>query len=320
MKRLKLFLLSTLVVSTIVGSIFAVNTIRASGGTHSGDPAFTYTAKWICNTPFAQPGFNSTVVNTGDAESIGLVPGEYKTDINVHNPGPANVTIVKKFVLSVAESPFLPRANVTAFVKTFAGPDVAFFITCGEIQALLRLPPLHAFKGFVILTTTVSNLDVVAEYTSETFDFSPECPFPSVPPLASTNCTEGLTLDVQKIPAVLVPIPPPICTPSSTITASPSSLIIQKGFNGTSTIVISNSPCTTITECFTVTITPAGGPTGIVIPSCVTISPGGSATATLIVFVPTSAPSGSYTITVTATCGACVPTLVQTVNIALRVP
>ena len=325
MKRSRLLLLSALVVSTIIGSAIVVSFIRAPQADNIPQiRLFNYTAKWICNTPFTPPGFNGTLVNTGAAESIGLVPGEYKTDINVHNPGPTNVTIVKKFVLSVAESPFLPTPANTAFSKTFAGPDVAFFITCDEIQALLRLPAGHAFKGFAILQTTVSNLDVVAEYSSEAFDFPPECPSLSFPPFASTNCVEGLTLDVEKIAAVptTTPLPPPTtCSPSSTITISPSTLTVQKGFNGSATIVITNSPCTTITECFTVTVAPSvsGGPTAFVFPSCVTIPPSGSASATLILFVPTTAPSGPYTVTVTATCAACVPPLVQIANVALTV-
>ncbi len=332
MKRFKVLLLSTLVVSATLVSIIALNMIRADPSVQPSaclalpcppnGPFFTYTAKWICNTASAQPGFNSTVVNTGDAENIGLVPGEYKTDVNVHNPGPRNVTIVKKFVLSVPESPLLPKPTLTAFSQTFAGPDVAFFITCDEIQKLLNLPSLHAFKGFVILQTTVANLDVVAEYSSEAFDFSPECPVPSFPPFASTSCPEGLTLEVQKITAVPVTTPIQPCTPASTISVDPSNLTVQRGIgNATAKIVITNSPCTSITECFAVSIVPAvpGGPTAFVIPSCVTLAPGGSASAILVINASASAPAGVYSVTVTATCTACSPVLVQTVSLVLTV-
>ncbi len=211
MKKFKVFLVSLLLLSATLTSILAVNMLRAQTSTQvsaaSRDPLFSYTAKWICNTPSVQSGFNGTVVNTGDAENIGLVPAEYKTDINVHNPGPGNISILKKFVLSLPESAVQLKPGPTAFIQTLAGPDVAFFITCDEIQKVLNLPPLHAFKGFVILLTSVSTLDVVAEYSSEAFDFSPECPSPSFPPFASINCPEGLTLDVEKISAVSTKAP-----------------------------------------------------------------------------------------------------------------
>ncbi len=332
MKRFKVLLLSTLVVSATLISIVALNMIRADTSAQPSaclalpcppnGPFFTYTAKWICNTPFVQPGFNSTVVNTGDAENIGLVPAEYKTDINVHNPGPGNVSILKKFVVSLPESLVMPRPGPTAFVKTFAGPDVAFFITCDEIQKLLNLPPLHAFKGFVILQTTVSSLDVVAEYSSEAFDFSPECPVPSFPPFASTSCPEGLTLEVQKISPVPTTTPITPCSPSSTISANPSSLTLPRGqSNVTANIVITNSPCATITECFAVSIAPAvtSGPAAFVFPSCITLAPGGSASAVLVINASAATPTGVYSVTVTATCAACSPVLVQTVSLVLTV-
>ncbi len=156
---------------------------------------WTYTAKFICNvgpqTPLA-------------AESIGLVPGEYKTDINVHNHNyTSTVSILKKFVVSVPEPTVnngMVTVNNTKFLTTNLGPDGAFRIDCAEIMALLynSTAAQRPTKGWVILTTnsTVNlppMLDVWAEYTAESFTNN-NLPI-GTPGVAST----GISMDVQQI-------------------------------------------------------------------------------------------------------------------------
>ncbi len=151
----------------------------------SRDPLFTFTAKWICHVPV--PG---VFFNPADAEKIGLVPGEYKTDINVHNPSFSVNTlgIKKKFILSVRESPNIPHTP-KGFSSTVLGPNAAFFIDCEEIYKVLGLPPGPA-KGFVELITTTTDLNVVAEYSSLAVTID----------AAGALTPAGISLDVERIP------------------------------------------------------------------------------------------------------------------------
>ena len=181
---------------------------------------FTYRAKWVCNVENILQGigtpFRATFFSPASAENIGLVPGEYKTDINVHNPSlTANLSIAKQFVMSVPEPSTNPGhisgerlVNVTTYL---AARDAAF-LDCSEILPLFStFVPLSgscisAFgcnsitgtaKGFVTLTTSSSNLDVVAEYSSEYFNSTGFFASTTSPGLTST----GGSLDVEHIPA-----------------------------------------------------------------------------------------------------------------------
>jgi hypothetical protein len=152
------------------------------GGGCAPPQQFTYTVKWICFVPLSpkqQPA----------AETIGLVPGEYKTDINVHNPSFANQTLnlKKKLVVSIPESPSVNATRV-AFLSTVLGPDGAFFMSCPEILSKLGIPTIGVpVKGFLVIVTTTANLNVVVEYSSES--------------LSPTGVSTGISLEVQTISA-----------------------------------------------------------------------------------------------------------------------
>ena len=91
--------------------------------------------------------------------------------------------------------------------------------------------------------------------------------------------------------------------PDFSISASPTSLTIQQGSSGSSTVTVTsingfNQP---------VQLSVSGAPSGVtatVSPSQVTPPAGGTATSTLTVSVGTAATPGSYTLTVTGTSGA----------------
>ncbi len=184
-------------------------TTRAGGGA----ALFTYRAKWVCNVEqsISAPGFpTQTSFSPLAAETIGLVPGEYKTDINVHNPSlTVNLSITKQFVMSVSE----PSANPGQVsherlvnVTTFLAARNSMFITCAEILSLFS--SIHCQivcatftpgtgKGFVTLTTSASSLDVVGEYSFESFNSTATFSTTTSPGLTST----GGSLDVERIPA-----------------------------------------------------------------------------------------------------------------------
>jgi hypothetical protein len=95
----------------------------------------------------------------------------------------------------------------------------------------------------------------------------------------------------------------PLLIPDFSISASPTSLTIQQGSSGSSTITINsingfNQP---------VQLSVSGAPSGVTAtlsPSQVTPPAGGTATSTLTVSVGATATPGSYTLTVTGTSGA----------------
>ena len=223
MKKVRLVIVSAIVVSTILGSVLIFGFVKpVSSGAAAA--TFEYRAKWICNIPSpfvsAQPS-----LDTNAAESIGLVPGEYKTDINVHNPSHSlNVTMLKKFVVSTPE-PTGQLRPLTAFVRATLFPDGAFFVECGEILHLfpqICAPPTPTSctaKGFVILSglsstggigfASPNTLDVVGEYSAESFAPVPTTTTPAsqfcIFPLTGTSAvpcvSTGISLDVERIPA-----------------------------------------------------------------------------------------------------------------------
>lgn len=118
--------------------------------------------------------------SASSAQSIGLQPGFYQTDINIHNPSfqNTNATIVKKFVLAqpeVFDQP-LPIIQVVPAVPSpyvlrwaILKPDAAMRLDCkSEILPMLfgHGSNVSVAKGFVVIYSDVGNLDVWTEYTS----------------------------------------------------------------------------------------------------------------------------------------------------------
>jgi uncharacterized membrane protein len=89
-------------------------------------------------------------------------------------------------------------------------------------------------------------------------------------------------------------------TPNFTVTASPTSLTIQAGKAGTSTITITPSNGFTNNVALTSTVSPAGPSSEL---SASNIS-GGTGTSTLAINVGSTVAPGTYTVTVTGTSGS----------------
>ena len=228
MKKLRMAILSALAISTVLVSIFTIVVLKPVSSSPMPSATFEYRAKWICNTP--APGAFA-VINITSAENIGLVGGEYQTDINVHNPSRSvNLTILKEFVVASPEQK--PAFGPVAFAKTFLQTEGAFFIHCGDILSTFQnagitlCPHINvtcAAKGFVILDqlspvapvgtgfSSPNSLDVVAEYSSHSF--APATSTTALP--APNSCVQnfgtffqfftcapsGNSLDVVPIPA-----------------------------------------------------------------------------------------------------------------------
>ncbi len=308
MQRIRLFILASAIVAITLGSTLVIGIGRPTAPTSKPqDPLFTYTAKFICNIPVVDSILNTLQPNR--AETIGLVPGEYKTDINVHNANlTTSFTIKKEFVVSVPEAPIVGN-NTKVLLATVLGPDGAFFIDCADIlghlpgfcfptpRGLICKQPTA--KGYVVLTTDTPNLDVVAEYSAL-----------SVNATAAPFEMTGISLDVEHIRAVA--LPSPVCTPGSTITVAPASLTIPVGVAGSATISITNTGCVPITECFTLTVPP--GITASVSPVCISIpaGPGTLGFATISVVCTTA---GIFPVVITA--NSVTPPIVQTATLTV---
>ncbi len=195
MRKVKLVAMSMLIIASLLASAVTVVMFRP---TAAGPAAakFIYVVKFICNVPLFPLGFSAR-----SAEAIGLVPGMYQTDINIHNPSfsASNVTISEKFTVSIelgTAGGFSPRGP-TVFSSIVLAPDAGNMMECVLIisefrnQGVLVQFPL---KGFVVLTAPVSNLNVVAEYSSQSFNSTSTC----VPDSCGST---GTSLDVVTIAA-----------------------------------------------------------------------------------------------------------------------
>lgn len=123
-----------------------------------------YTVKFLCGD--AKPGKGL------EFKLEGVKPGDYATDINIHNPNPQRVVFLKKAVRSLPERTSI-KPNPSRKRPDFLGPDYAVEIDCLDIAIILGLfpPPPQPFfmKGFVVIESPLE-LDVVAVYTSQSLE------------------------------------------------------------------------------------------------------------------------------------------------------
>ena len=153
-------------------------------------PVFVYAAKFLCGS------FDPK--RAGEQEHLEgpVKPGNYVTAINVHNPNPRTIAFEKKGILLFAGSEPEPQREFERPIEP--GPplrgelpaDWGMEIDCPDIRMrLLRgaSPPAPVFiKGWVIMSAPAP-LDVVAVYTSHTFDREAQ--------------PEGFSLEIERVPA-----------------------------------------------------------------------------------------------------------------------
>ena len=115
---------------------------------------FQYAAKFICG------------VNDGAIERI--LPGQYSTAINIHNPDKIGANFRKKIALTFPPAKQQP-GKVSRFLFDFLGPDEALEVDCGEIPREFFSDPIPApyVKGFLVIESEIS-LDVTAVYSAGT--------------------------------------------------------------------------------------------------------------------------------------------------------
>ncbi len=107
---------------------------------------FQYAAKFICASHI--PGTSQT--------SDAVLPGNYQTCVNIHNPHDTKFKIRMKLAAS--------NELISAWITDGLVGDGVVRVTCDKIKKFeLRL--IHGFEGFLVIESPCS-LDVIAVYTA----------------------------------------------------------------------------------------------------------------------------------------------------------
>jgi hypothetical protein len=182
-----LLVLSIAAIAAILVNIAASKQDGTENQPQAADPRpivfnqYVYAAKFVCGNPVA----DSALGGMGP-----VVPADYRTAINVHNPQNIPVNFTKKVVLALSE--FQPPRPPSEKIPFGLKPDYAFEIDCQDIYKIGQYGNMPFAKGFVVITSPLQ-LDMVGVYTS----------------ISSNNDT---TLDVETVTPKLIPsirgIPP----------------------------------------------------------------------------------------------------------------
>lgn len=108
---------------------------------------FQYAAKFICTANI--PGTSQTTPS--------LLPGNYQTAVNIHNPSEKLVKLRMK--IAIADGP------ISKWVGRALKDDEVTKVDCGQIRELFDLASIHGLEGFFVVESTHS-IDVIAVYTA----------------------------------------------------------------------------------------------------------------------------------------------------------
>jgi hypothetical protein len=201
MKKKILFtsLLAVILIMALMSAAFAVENLAVS---------YRYAVKFVCGNP-------TPVYIVGSTLFFPVIPGDYATAINVHNPSlvtsaSGTVKFGKKVVVTQYYTPvpdpvqveYEVPGPVTPFYSAHLGGNQAFEIDCNEINYLIaktvavdpKTPPTITFsKGFVVIMSPVE-LDVTAVYTQGV-----PGPAPAGLTTATPNSGTPSSMDVENI-------------------------------------------------------------------------------------------------------------------------
>jgi len=108
---------------------------------------FTYAAKFVC----------------GKGNEKLVSPGQYFTNINVHNPSPFNKTVyIKRFAIALPDE---RTGKLSKFFGAVLDPDLAMTIDCDNIYRHTETQPGSFLEGFALIYS-LTELDVVSVYTA----------------------------------------------------------------------------------------------------------------------------------------------------------
>ena len=87
-----------------------------------------------------------------------LLPGSYRTVVNVHNPSERTVKLRVKIALG-------RKRLISRFVDEKLGPDEVTRFVCDDIREKFEMTLIHGAEGFLVIESRES-LDVIAVYTA----------------------------------------------------------------------------------------------------------------------------------------------------------
>lgn len=133
-----------LLVSTV---LLVATTTPLTARAQSQRVIFTYAAKFVC----------------GKGNEKLVSPGQYFTNINVHNPSPRNKAVyIKRFAIAL---PGEHTGKLSEFFGAVIDPDLAMTIDCENIYRHTQTPPGDFLEGFALIYS-LTELDVVSVYTA----------------------------------------------------------------------------------------------------------------------------------------------------------
>ncbi len=162
-------------------------------------PAAAQTLEWVYAVPFVC-GYQPPITSGGEPV---VKPGNYATEIDVHNPHYVDVDVRKKFILLVDNGNPVGREpnsrGPQAFDGILLGPDFATMDDCLRIWQLTHpgiVPPtpMPLNKGYVVFLSK-EEIDVDVIYTSV------------VPGNNATAALTGNAIDVERIKGKQVVVP-----------------------------------------------------------------------------------------------------------------
>jgi hypothetical protein len=172
-------------------------------------PCFTqqyveYSAKLVCGIQGSP--------DTSGAPRETVKPGNYATDINIHNPNifsAGSITFFKRVVAAVPEGQ--QPAPPTAYVTDTLANGSAIFVDCTTIKGLLKTTATTFITGFVTIVVPpqpgTTELDVVGVYSSE--------PPPVTPATGGATQVNGISLEVVNVPPRFISPPSTAALPSN---------------------------------------------------------------------------------------------------------
>lgn len=157
----------------LIAAVFLVSGDKtASAQAPGGSYMWSYSTKFICGTELPNP-----LSAPGEPP---VKPGNYATDINIHNPNYQNDVLFKKMVIIVGETsdrvPFAQREPETAapgkFVTVDLRPDYATMDDCRALTALANQTGATGAGGFMVgylVVLSRLDIDIDAVYTAEVY-------------------------------------------------------------------------------------------------------------------------------------------------------
>jgi len=142
-KRLSYYFVMAICIALTVG-IAAYASVDISPEIVTAAPKYQYVAKFVCG--------NSTDTSLKNP----VVPGMYRTTINIHNPQTANVSITKRVYIFKRNRPAETPREIVPYNNLQT--DYAFEMDCDDIYSIGAIPANQQFSEGLLLYLRPSKL------------------------------------------------------------------------------------------------------------------------------------------------------------------